>query len=171
MSLELYLSALLIALLLALLVFVCCTWPRPDRRIRLRLTSISFNHKPKVTMQTNLRSSVNQFAQLILSPVNAGGTPVKLDEDAIVAEVVSGGTGARAHVQVLNDEGGGRRFAVSLDPGTEPGEVTFKVRGDAEPGEGVEILEEDFVYTATPGNAVSLGASTSYLPKSSFPTA
>ena len=119
-------------------------------------------------MTTNLRSSIGLFAQIQLVPVNQFGTKVKLDKDAIVAEVVSG-DGARATVQVLDDDNGDRRFLINLIPGDAPGESVFKIRGDAEPGEGVTILEEEFIYTATPENAVSLGATVAYLPKSSLP--
>lgn len=142
---------------------------RAKRRVTLRITALSYPPKPKRIMTTNLRSPVLQFAQIELVPVNAGGTKVKLDADAIVAEVVNGTPGARTSVQVLDDTNGDRRFLVSLIPGDEPGENTFRIRGDAQPGEGVEILEEEFIYTATPDNAVSLGVTVSYLPKTSLP--
>lgn len=158
------LAAALLLLAEALLLFLL----RPAPRVRLHLSSISFNNKPRKIMTTNLRSPVSQFAQIQLVPVNEFGTKVKLDEDAIVAEVVSG-EGASASVQVLNDDNGDRRFLVNLVPGDAPGEYQFKIRGDAEPGEGVTILEEEFIYTAVPSNAVSLGATVQYLPKTSLP--
>lgn len=162
--------ALVILLALALLC-VLLDWHRELaglRRVRLHLSLISYQPKPKLNMQTNLRSPVSQFAQLLLEPRDANGSRVKLDPDAIIAEVVTG-EGAKASVTVLDRDNGDRDFLVNLVPGDAPGEYSFKVRGDAEPGEGVEILEEDFVYTATPNNAVTLGASVQYLAKSSLP--
>ncbi len=139
------------------------------RTVWLHLSSISFHPKPRIHM-TNIKSSVSQFAQITLSPVDVLGLPVKLDEDAIVAEVTAG-AGASTNIIVLNDADGGRRFLVNLIPGDAPGDYGFKVRGDAEPGEGVTILEEEFAYTATPNNAVSLGVTVQLLPKSSLPPA
>jgi len=121
---------------------------------------------------TNLRSPVSQFARLVLAPVDANGQAVKLDADAIVAEVAAGAeSGARVNITVLDDPEGGRRFQVDLIPGDVPGESRFRLRGDGQPGEGVEILEEEFVYTTTPNNAVNLGVTVQLLPKSSLPTA
>ena len=161
---------------LALLILLCLTglatlaaFERMVKPVRLHITSISYQPKTEHTMTTNLRSTIGQFAQIALAPVNAFGTKVKLDEDAIIAEVIGDAPGARTSVQVLNDENGDRRFLVNLIPGDLPGEYQFKIRGDAQPGEGTEILEEDFIYTATPENAVSLGATVTYLPKSSIP--
>jgi len=167
--LELLLILLLVALALAIK-----EWLRERaglRKVTLRISSLSYQPKPKNPMTANLRSPVGQFAQIALIPVDAFGTKVKLDADAIIAEVVAGGAGARTSVQVLDDENGERRFLVNLIPGDLPQEYQFKIRGDAQPGEGVEVIEEDFIYTATPENAVSLGVSVSYLPKSSLPTA
>lgn len=159
--------ALVILLSLAGLATIADWLRQPRRTVRLRILSLHYPTKPKDPMTTNLRSPVTQFAQIQLVPVDANGAKVKLDADAIVAEVISGG--GRASVQVLDDEDGGRRFLVNLIPSDTPGENVFRVRGDAQPGEGAEILEEEFIYTATPANAVSLGATVTYLPKSSIP--
>ncbi len=158
----------LVLLLSVLLCLVVVGWPRSDRRVRLRITSLNYQPKPKDIMQTNLRSPANQFAQLLLAPVDALGNRVKLDPDAIIAEVISG-EGAKASVIPLERDNGDRDFLVNFVPGEAPGEYAFKLRGDAQPGEGVEILEEDFIYTATPNNAVSLGVTVQYLPKTSLP--
>jgi hypothetical protein len=164
---ELNLILLLIALSLALRDWLW-QW-REDRRVTLRISAVSYQPKPKHIMLTNLRSTIGLFAQLLLVPVNAFGTKVKLDEDAIIAEVVSG-EGAQATVQVINDDNGDRRFLVNFIPGETPGESRFRLRGDAAPGEAVEILEEEFIYTTTPENAVSLGVQVNYLPKTSLPS-
>lgn len=164
--LEAILICLTAALLLALL-----DWSRSQvrRAVGLNITRISYQPKPKDIMTTNLRSPVSQFAQLLLEPKDANGSRVVLDVDAIIAEVTSG-EGAKASVLVLDRANGDRDFAVNLIPGEAAGEYAFKVRGDALPGEGVEIIEEDFVYTATPNGAVTLGVTVAYLPKSSIPT-
>jgi hypothetical protein len=163
---------LILLLLLVAFVLACREWQaelRLGRIVTLRISAVSYQPKPKVTMLTNLRSSVSQFALLLLIPVDVNGAKVKLDADAVVAEVLSG-EGARASVKVLDDEvTGERRFEVALIPGDAPGESRFKLRGDGEPGEGVAIIEEEFVYTATPNNAVGLGVTVNYLSKSSLP--
>ncbi len=71
----------------------------------------------------NLVSSISQFAQIRLTPVDVDGQRVTLDSDAIVAEVLEG-EGARASVEVVNEEGG-RRFLVNLIPGNTPGKSRF----------------------------------------------
>lgn len=159
----------LVLLLSVLLCLVVVGWPRGDRRVWLRIASLYYEPKPKDIMTTNLRSPVSQFAQLLLEPRDANGSRVVLDVDAIIAEVTSG-EGAKTSVLVLDRANGDRDFAVNLIPGEAAGEYAFKVRGDALPGEGVEILEEDFVYTATPNGAVTLGVTVAYLPKTSIPT-
>ncbi len=162
---------ILVILLAAALLLAALDWHREAaglRRVTLRISALHYEPKTKLTMQTNLRSPVSQFAQLLLEPRDANGSRVRLDPDAIVAEVVTG-EGAKATVAVLDRDNGDRDFLVNLVPGDAPGEYSFKVRGDAEPGEGVAILEEDFVYTATPNNAVTLGASVQYLAKTSLP--
>lgn len=143
-------------------------WGR-RKTIQLKLSAVTYHPKSDLIMSTALKSSVNQFAQVTLAPVDADGKPVKLDSDAIVAEVISGPDGARTAVQVLDDDAGGRRFLVHLIPGSSPGKTNFRIRGDAEPGEGVVILEEEFEYETTPNNAVSLGVTVQLLPKSSLP--
>jgi len=158
---------LILAILLAT-VLACFIDGDLRPRVRLRIDSLTYHPKTKLPMTTNLRSPVSQFAQIVYVPVDVNGRKVKLDEDAIIAEVTSG-TGARARVEVLNDGNGDRRFLVQLIPGDEPGEYQFKVRGDLAPGAAVEILEEEYIYTGDPENAVSLGGTVSYLPKSSLP--
>lgn len=161
--LEALLVCLTTALLLALL-----DWSRSQvrRAVGLNITRLSYQPKLKDIMTTNLRSPVSQFAQLLLQPRDANGSRVKLDTDAVIAEVVTG-EGAKTNVQILDRENGDRDFLVDLIPGDAPGEYAFKLRGDAQPGEGAEIIEEDFIYTATPNNAVTLGATVQYLPKTS----
>lgn len=165
------LEALLICLTAALLLSLL-DWSRSQvrRAVGLNIRSITYHTKPNHIMTTNLRSPSNQFAQLLLEPRDANGSRVVLDVDAIIAEVTSG-EGAKTSVLVLDRANGDRDFAVNLIPGETPGEYAFKVRGDALPGEGVEIIEEDFVYTATPNSAVTLGVTVAYLPKTSLPTA
>lgn len=153
---------------IAAYLLIAC-WPDPDRSVRLHIASLHYEPKTKLnTMTTNLRSPVSQFAQLLLEPRDANQKRVKLDPDAIIAPAPVG-TGARTSIQVLDRENGDRDFLVNLIPGDEPGEYVFTIQGDAEPGEGTDILEETFIYTATPNNAVTLGASVQYLPKTSLP--
>ena len=146
---------------------------RPKRKVFLKLTSVQFNHKTKRNSMdpVSLRSPVTQFALLVLAPIDADGNRVSLDADAIVVEIAEGApTGARSVVKAIEDTAG-RRFEVSLITGDSPGETTFTLKGDAQPGEGVVIIEEKYIYTTTPNNAVGLGTTVQYLSKSSAPAA
>src|SRR5688572_18023838 len=75
---------------------------RRQRRVTLKLTAISYHQKqtPKPMDPIELLSPISQFAQVELTPIDANGARVKLDADAIVAEVLAG-EGARTHIQVL----------------------------------------------------------------------
>lgn len=117
-------------------------------------------------MTNILRSRVNEFARIILTPVDAtSGEQIHLPDNAIVADVVSG-EGARTRIEVI-DDGDDRRFAVSLIPGDQPGVSEFKVHG----AEGIPIVEETFHYTTTGTEGVGLeGADCAdYLPKTQAP--
>lgn len=91
---------LLLALVLLHVAPVAAVARPRCRQITLRLASIHYEPKTKLTMTTNLRSPVSQFAQILLQPADANGKRVKLDPDAIIAPAPVG-TGASTAIVVV----------------------------------------------------------------------
>jgi len=115
----------------------------------------------------NARCNNKQEVVLTVSPVDGepDPQPVKLDADAVKVTVVTGDSTA----SVSQLENGS--FEVVLRSADTKGLTTFKLSGDALPGEGVEIIEEDLELEVVGVAAVSLGiAITAVRAKSPLPT-
>lgn len=99
----------------------------------------------------NARCNNKQEVLLALMPVDLDGQAVVLDADAVKVTVVEGDSTATVN---RNDNGS---FEVVLRSSDTPGKTTFKLEGDALPGEGVEIIAEDLELLVVNVAAVSLG--------------
>ncbi len=101
----------------------------------------------------NARCNNRQEVVLELKPVddNDPPQPVILDTDAVKISVVSGSSTA----SVSQKEDGS--FEVVLRSSDSIGDTLFSIEGDAQPGEGVQIIAEQVNLSVTAPNAVSLG--------------
>ena len=97
-------------------------------------------------MPIDVSSTNEQKVPIGISPVTLTGNPAALD-GPIVVTVVSG----EATVEMVDDK---NFFVVS---GSNPGDTTFLVEGDADLGAGVEAIQDTIVYHVAGAKAVNLG--------------
>lgn len=99
-------------------------------------------------MPSDVSSTNEQKVPFSINPTTLTGTPAQLD-GPIVVTVVSG----EGVVEMVDDR---NFFVVS---GSNPGDTTYLVEGDADLGDGVEKIQDTIVYHVSGARAANLGMS------------
>lgn len=144
-----------------------------NARARWILTGMTVRNKqnPSKTHRKPMNVKCNNTQEIVLqlNPVDADGNPVVLDDDAVTIErLLDEGEVAPTDTATATvgktDDG---KTQVILRSGSSPEVSRWTLKGDALPGEGVEIIEEIIEFTVVSASAVSLGIVTLEIRKKS----
>lgn len=133
--------------------------PTKPKQIRFACLGFEIASKPqtKESPMLNVSLRTNQYARINLAPLDADNKPVVVENLAV--KVTSGD----AVASIVDGK-------VQIVPSDVPGESTFEVSADGQPGEAVEVLTETITLTSIAPNAISLGATVEVRQKSELTT-
>jgi hypothetical protein len=122
--------------------------PNHCRAVRLAVTSVEIIDKPKKGQSHMLEITIktNQQARLAIAPIGKGGEAEPLD-GKITATILSGS----GSVEISDDN------KILFVPSDTPGPVDVEFSGDAQEGEGKEVISEQVRFNVQHPNAVTLG--------------
>lgn len=140
--------------------FGCACQPKKPKTIRFAVVGLSVESKPrrKESAMLNVQIRTNQFARVNLSPVDADGKAVVIENLAVAVQ------SGDAVATVVDGK-------IQIVPSDVPGVSVIEVDADGQPGELVEVITETITLTTIAPNAVTLGAVVEVGQKSDLPPA